>query len=187
MQIAQTDAGKQHVQENAPLQWRCRRSGGWKATKVSQYSRRPIRLLRRPSLPLPKCDLAPQSARAPDLAHGNLKYDATTAAENGASEHQLMSMFGWGGSEAGIGLHAQGAAEEAHASRHAPDDNTRAEQKSWLSVSPLGKSSWNSHLRGGKNDVVPPVGLEPTLREEPDFERRQTAYPVSSRQYATIR
>lgn len=28
-------------------------------------------------------------------AHGIRKYDATTAAENGATEHQLMGMFGW--------------------------------------------------------------------------------------------
>ncbi len=28
-------------------------------------------------------------------AHGIRKFDATTAAENGASEHQLMGMFGW--------------------------------------------------------------------------------------------
>ncbi|MDI1265577.1 MAG: tyrosine-type recombinase/integrase, partial [bacterium] len=28
-------------------------------------------------------------------AHGIRKYDATTAAENGATTHQLMAMFGW--------------------------------------------------------------------------------------------
>jgi integrase len=28
-------------------------------------------------------------------AHGVRKFDATTAAENGATEHQLMAMFGW--------------------------------------------------------------------------------------------
>jgi hypothetical protein len=41
------------------------------------------------------CDWCNEAGLPHCSAHGIRKYDATFAAENGATEHQLMAMFGW--------------------------------------------------------------------------------------------
>ncbi len=170
MQIAQTDAGKQHTQENAPLQWRGGRS--WEMAREmarGMESNEGFAIFR-------KADQAPSPTLSPTLEMRSGSPDQpvhlvpctwsplpTAWLTMHVLHHSCVTA-----------LHDAGCVREermvdvilAEESNNIPRWTTSL-LRSHLTAKRAGDQTLaRLHFR----TMVPPVGLEPTLREEPDFE-----------------